>query len=436
MGTFMREIGRISLLLTVLIFAFGGSASAQDQFNIVYYTDGIAIGNSESRLFQVELDTGSGIAQLTELVVLGPGATGAGDPGWENVDVLAVTPDGRKLYFIDDGRFSDPNGRMGVYDVDTGHATEIGQVTFEDKGTVPLGKNWIDQAAFSPDGTLYITNVVNDRLYSVDLSTAYATLVGAVVEMHTRTVIDLKGADIAFGADGSLMLWTSFAVPFAPRGLYRVASVPTSGDVPAEYLGGGLTARTGMGVVLNGMGDLVLTNRSLNRFELMDRSNGFNVLGYFDPFLGGALFRLTNGDIASALNFSEGRMTGGGVVKLEDKSKVRHGFRLECDTSERPNRLQVTWGKGNKFHLTKLTDAFCYDDPTITARPPRAGFDTYTGRGTGRLNGVKGATAEWEISDGGQPGRRDVLTITITDRDGNVVLSATGSLKRGNHQAH
>jgi hypothetical protein len=436
MGTFMREIGRISVLLAALVFVFGGSASAQDQFNVIYYTDGIAIRNGESKLFRIDLDADSGIAALTELVVLGPGATGASDPGWENVDVLAVTPNGRKLYFIDDSRVSDPNGRMGVYDVDTGQVTEIGLVTFEDMGTVPLGKNWIDQAAFSPDGTLYITNIANDRLYRLDLSTAFATLVGDVVEMNTGTVINLKGADIAFAADSSLRLWTSYGVPFAPRGLYKVASVPTSGEVRAEYLGGGPTARTGMGVALNGMGDLVLTNRSLNRFEVMDRSDGFNVLGYFDPFLGGAIFRLTNGDIATALNFSEGRMTGGGVIKLEKRIKVRHGFRLQCDTSERPNRLQVTWGKGNKFHLTSLTDAFCYDDPMISARPPRAGFDTYTGRGTGRLNGVKGATAEWEISDGGQPGRRDVLTITITDPDGNVVLSATGNLKRGNHQAH
>ncbi len=435
--TNMKEIGRVSLLLTVLILAFGGDALAQDQFHAIYYSDSIAPRDGKSTLFRVDLDTGTGIAELKELVVLGPGATGAGDPGWDNIDVLAVTPDSKKLYFIDDGPWSNPNGRMGVYDLDTGLVSEIGLVTFADMGTVPLGESWIDQGAFSRDGVLYVTNTANDRLYKLNVSSAFATPVGNVVEMNTGTVVNLAGGDIAFGADGALLLWANFGVTYAPRGLYSVVNMPASGDVRAEHLGGaGSVFLTGMGAMFNGMGDLVVSNRELRRFEVIDRSNGFNVLGSFTPFLNDTLFTPANGDITTAVNFSEGRMTGGGVVRPERRQRVTHGFRLLCDTTKGPNRLEVNWGKGNRFHLTKLTAAFCYDDPTISSRPPRAEFDTYRGMGKGRLNGVRGATAEWEFSDTGQRGRRDMLMITIKDGAGNIVLSVAKRLNRGNHQAH
>jgi hypothetical protein len=435
--TIMREIGRASLLSIALILAFAGTAMAQDQFHVIYYSDSIAPGDFKSTLFRVELNEGAAIAELTELVVLGPGAAGAGDPGWDNVDTLAVTADSKKLYFIDDGHLSNPNGRMGVYDVDTGLVTEIGLVTFSDMGTVPVGDSWIDQAAFDRDGTLYVTNTANERLYRLDPSTAFAVPVGNVVEMNTGALVNLAGADIAFGADDTFLVWANTSAPFAPRGLYRAASVANSGDVRAEFLGGaGSVFFTGMGVMLNGMGDLFVSNRVLRRFEFIDRSNGSNVLGYFTPFLEGKMFTLANGDIATAMNFAEGRMTGGGVVRLNRRQKVTHGFRLLCDATKRPNRLQVNWGKGKRFHLTRLTAAFCYDDPAISSRPPRAGFDTYRGIGTGRLNGVPGATAEWELTDAGQRGRRDILTITIKDKTGKVVLSVARRLNRGNHQAH
>lgn len=136
----------------------------------------------------------------------------------------------------------------------------------------------------------------------------------------------------------------------------------------------------------------------------------------------------------TAAQSKEGRMTGGGSVVLQG-SRVTHGFELHCDVDKGPNDFQVNWD-GNRFHLEALTSAVCTDDPNIDESPPVAGFDTYRGKGTGRFNGVSGAKAEWTFSDAGEPGRGDFAEIVITDMGGNTVLTVSGFLNGGNHQAH
>jgi hypothetical protein len=131
------------------------------------------------------------------------------------------------------------------------------------------------------------------------------------------------------------------------------------------------------------------------------------------------------------------RMTGGGTI-VDRGLKVHHGFTLRCDASlpGASQRLEVNWGKSNKFHLTELGTATCTDDPAISEGKPVAGFDTYVGSGTGRYNGVDGATAHWTVTDAGEPGKADVFRIRITDAGGAVVLDRSGTLSSGNHQAH
>jgi hypothetical protein len=131
-----------------------------------------------------------------------------------------------------------------------------------------------------------------------------------------------------------------------------------------------------------------------------------------------------------------GRMTGGGSVVTKHGERVTHGFTLHCQPKDLPNQLQVNWGKGNHFHLESLTAATCSDDPDISPNPPAAGFDTYVGKGTGTYNGVPGATAEWTFQDAGEPGTADTLTLLIKDAGGAIVLGVSGTLQRGNHQAH
>lgn len=137
------------------------------------------------------------------------------------------------------------------------------------------------------------------------------------------------------------------------------------------------------------------------------------------------------------------RMTGGGTVvgtvpnlPAGLPTEVKHGFELHCNITQLPNRLEVNWGKGNKFHLESLTSAFCSDNPAYAEDPPAAGFDTYHGKGTGRYNGVSGATAEWTFTDKGEPGKNDTAKLVIKDFNNVIVVSIDGTLKVGNHQAH
>ena len=132
----------------------------------------------------------------------------------------------------------------------------------------------------------------------------------------------------------------------------------------------------------------------------------------------------------------DGRMTGGGFMMADRGIRVSHGFELHCDAADLPNNLQVNWDKGNSFHLEELTTVFCADDPDLDPHPPFAEFDRYIGRGTGRYNGVPGATAEWDFTDNGQPGRSDFGEIIIRDADNNVVLTVSNFVQGGNHQAH
>lgn len=129
------------------------------------------------------------------------------------------------------------------------------------------------------------------------------------------------------------------------------------------------------------------------------------------------------------------RMTGGGSVFTAAGERVTHGFALRCDFTQSPQRLEVNWD-GNRFHLLDLDAAFCSDSPTINPNPPDAQFDTYVGEGTGRYNGIAGASATWTFTDAGEPGTADTMTIEIKDANGMTVLVASGNLNKGNHQAH
>jgi hypothetical protein len=129
-----------------------------------------------------------------------------------------------------------------------------------------------------------------------------------------------------------------------------------------------------------------------------------------------------------------GRMTGGGSI-ISNGLRVTHGFNLNCDLTHNPQSLEINWN-GNRFHLEELRTTFCSNNPLIDAGQPSAGFNTYTGSGAGRLNGVSGATIDWVFTDAGEPGTEDFASYTIRDSDGNLILSASGNLNKGNQQVH
>jgi hypothetical protein len=143
--------------------------------------------------------------------------------------------------------------------------------------------------------------------------------------------------------------------------------------------------------------------------------------------------------ITNTRTSTPGRMTGGGSILPGSPQRVTHGFTLHCDKQVKPNRLEVNWGNGNRWHLEKseLIYARCTNDPAIAPEPPTAGFDTYEGAGYGRYRGVSGAKAEWVFTDAGEPGTADTMKIKITDVNGNMVLDVGPlPLTKGNHQAH
>ena len=131
----------------------------------------------------------------------------------------------------------------------------------------------------------------------------------------------------------------------------------------------------------------------------------------------------------------DGRMTGGGSVFTADGMRVTHGFEIHCNRAE-PNNIEVNW-PDHKFHLLSLNHAVCTDDPDIHQLPRTAPFDTFEGDGTGRLDGVDGATINFVFVDGGEPGKvHDTAYIVIRNSEGDVVLTVSGLLEQGNQQAH
>jgi hypothetical protein len=151
-----------------------------------------------------------------------------------------------------------------------------------------------------------------------------------------------------------------------------------------------------------------------------------------------ALSLLTAGVVLAAIGGGggglPGRMTGGGSI-ISNGLRVTHGFTINCDATHNPQRLEINWD-GNRFHLDSMTSANCSNDPNINAGQPFAGFNTYTGTGTGSFNGVDGATIDFVFTDAGEPGTSDTAAYTIRDVDSNLVLSASGNLDNGNHQSH
>lgn len=135
---------------------------------------------------------------------------------------------------------------------------------------------------------------------------------------------------------------------------------------------------------------------------------------------------------------AEGRMTGGGNLFNADGDKVTHGFELHCNIVRAPGNLQINWAHGTAFHLETITSSGCFNNELFSSSPRQAPFDTIWGRGTGRLNDGRRASAEWTFTDRGEPGREDTARIFIWDDEGNLILSVDPDLQLngGNHQAH
>ncbi len=95
---------------------------------------------------------------------------------------------------------------------------------------------------------------------------------------------------------------------------------------------------------------------------------------------------------------------------------------------------RASGGAPRLFVATRIDGVGFFDDPASSpGRWPASGIDSTRVRGTGWLNGVAGHTFDLVAVDRGEPGRgRDVVTLTVRDAQGAVVLQTSGVIDAGN----
>jgi hypothetical protein len=223
----------------------------------IYYSDSLERGDGASVLYEATIDELNQIVLLREIIRL-DASLGFGD--WDHVDVLAASPDGRRLFFIDDGPISNPNAKLGTLNLDTGVVSLIGSLVYSDTGPAPYGASTTDLASVGAEGTLYVGRVDTDALYRVDIHNAHATRIGPLKVVATGATVNMAGGDLAFDNTGRLYLLTNYPAAGAPRGLYRSVSteMPLVGDVNVEFVGPGSgLLYSGLAFRKAGTGDLL-----------------------------------------------------------------------------------------------------------------------------------------------------------------------------------
>lgn len=329
-------------------------------------------------------------------------ADGAGNP--VSVDAIAWDPTENKLW---GGDLDSPNNKCRIWSIDMGSGLATLRFSFSD----PHGGcnfNFFDGLTVDTlTNTLWLSPDVHSHIHHyMKNGTEIAADLIDFAALTPPGEPDVNSG-LAIGLDGNLFAGTN--------GLGKIFQI--NPGPPATLLGqfatvSGRDEDLECGPVVNGL-ETIMSKEFQGPIDVLEAPKG----------------------TCQSPAKPQGRMTGGGSVFTAGGVRVTHGFELHCDASKLPNNLEVNWGK-NKFHLEKLTSAVCSDDPSITPNPPVAGFDTYKGKGTGRYNGVAGATAEWTFTDAGEPGKNDTATLTIKDVSSVVVLTVSGNLKVGNQQAH
>lgn len=160
-------------------------------------------------------------------------------------------------------------------------------------GSLPASfRNGVVQFSCSPDGTLYLTHMGTDKLFTLDLATCPACtplLVGQVETAPGAADIDLVGADIYFTPTGELFLLTNGN----GHAFYRVEPVTAL----ASFVGLVTTGGTSTGLTLTGAGRLVISNSNDHFYEL-DPSDASSIdLGTLTE--GGLPLNIRGGDLAS-----------------------------------------------------------------------------------------------------------------------------------------
>lgn len=242
----------IGIVMIIGFFAVSNYVQAQNEGEVVYLSDTGFVSDNQTVFFRVNLNPVTGHAELSYLpdVGYGPGAIPFND-----VITFACSQDGTKIYCIETNGNSPFFRHLGVYDLES--------LSFTDLGLIQGMRFSTAQAAFSREGILYIGNSPRDELWMIDTDLDSPTYLWAikvgpiVVKETTDTRPDVAGADIIFGADGTLYLRTNFGSGDAPSGIYALTVPDSPGIVWAEYIGWCEGNFTGLAIRANGYGDLL-----------------------------------------------------------------------------------------------------------------------------------------------------------------------------------
>jgi hypothetical protein len=117
-------------------------------------------------------------------------------------------------------------------------------------------------------------------------------------------------------------------------------------------------------------------------------------------------------------------LTGRAIIR-EDHDRTKLRVHLHCNPVRLPNQMKVEWRGDDKtrhrFWLDLITAVGCDREP----EPMRI----HRGEGLGRLDELRGATAEWTFEDMGK--RRDHVRLVVKDPSGQIVLDLDTTIDHG-----
>lgn len=333
----LRAIGLGAVVGAAGIRMTSGSVAASSHVTeTLYLTDsgGDNGGSFLTKLYQVDLDTGTGRANLTLLEELT-------NSNFDQVDAIAASLDGTTVYMVDKN-----SKHLGVYDV-TGD-------TFTDEGVITGLPDGVVLASFAPTGELMVASQNDNTLYTVDLSgptaTAFVTVTGA----------DVQGADIAFDADEVLFLYSS-----GSQELFTIdydSTSPTFGQ--ATLVGATGDFFTGLAVRGAGNGDLVGSNTTRDEIVVVDKATGAQGAA-FEMYLDEARYAYGFGDMSvGALDVE--------TCTVCDSDELLAKYEYEYEVDEVTGEVLV-----DTFTLKESTDDFSFVRYLGDAgEPMEATFDT------------------------------------------------------------
>lgn len=243
-------------------------------------------GETGTGLYEVVMDDENDRANLFHLEQLNA-------ENFEQVDAIAVTPMGEKLY-----AFDKISKHLGVYDINADAFTDLGEITLAEGGSMP---EHVVLAAFTPDGRLYMMSDSTEKLYEIDITTRTATSHGTIAREDDGQPLDIQGADIAFTPLGRLYIWVNSGTEDR-KGSYFV--VTDLSDPKARFLGSPDPVSDFSGTALRecGTGNLVGSSRTkdiIYSVHPWDATVAIEYRAYVEDTV--ELFDLTTGDMAGTL---------------------------------------------------------------------------------------------------------------------------------------